>query len=130
MANVFLATMLFILSVTMFSFSTSYGALERSFQGVDETFVSQCINATDSYMPFFDFEKFNDLVNEYLIINLDRYKPMLSYHFECDSIDGYYEEGEYRATYVTFALNGSFLSSYNYSNFSSFYIKGGDSIYG
>ena len=130
MANVFLATLLFILSVTMFSFSSSYGALDRTFECFDETFAAQCINAIDASQPFFDKDVLNQNTYAFFKNNLDQYKPMIKYTWDIEYLNGFYEDDVYHLTAFDVSLDGSFLSSYHYRNVSSFYIKEGEAIYG
>ncbi len=130
MANTFLATLLFILSVTMFSFSSSYGALDRTFDCFDETFASQCINAIDASRPFFDKDVLLENASVFFRNNLDQYKPMLKYTWDIEYLNGFYEDDVYYLTAFDVSLDGSFLSSCHYRNVSSFYIKEGDAIYG
>ncbi len=130
MANMLLATMLFILSVTMFSFSVSYGALDRTFQGLDENVFRQAVNVMDASKPFFDEHVVESTVKTYLKTNLDMYKPMLKYSFMTEPLDGFYEEGVWRTTWIDITFYGDFLSTYHYESVSSFYIKEGEAIYG
>lgn len=130
MANMLIATLLFVLSITIFSFSTSFGALERTFLGIDEVFMKQTINATDCSQPYFNTETLESNLESHFSLNLDRYYPMLAYSYTCEYLDGFYEYGEYHLTSVNITLSGSFLSTYKYENTAWFYIKEGESNYG
>lgn len=108
MGNIFIGMLLFILSLSMFSFSTLYGAVDRTFTGLDEVVLRKGVDVITLDDPYFDATLTSKYIREYLKENLKRYEPYVSYIYQIDYGDEFKFDGVYYPTSVDLWFSAKF----------------------
>lgn len=128
MANIFIGMLLFIASISMFSFSTLYGAVDRTFTGLDDVIIREGVNVVSLYRPYFDTKLTSKYIREYFDVNLDRYRPHVSYLYQIEYGDEFKDEGIYYPTSVNVWFQAKF-GGYVYTDELTYRITEGELYY-
>ena len=129
MANIFIGMLLFMASLSMFSFSTLYGAVDRTFTGLDEVVLREGVNIVSLYQPYFDTTLTSKYIREYFTVNLDRYTPFVSSIYQIEYGDEFRSDGIYYPTSVNVWFQAKF-SGYKYTDEITYRITEGELYYG
>lgn len=125
MPNIIIASFLFIASISMFSFSTLYGAIDRTFNGLDEVTLREGIDYTTLDRPYFASWLTTSYVEDYFKVNLKSYEKELKYTVKMKYDKAFFFEGGYFPQQVNISFQATF-GMYKYTNSVSYQIVKGE----
>lgn len=128
MPNIIIGAMLFIASISMFSFSTLAGAVDRTFKGLDEVVLREGIDTISQDRPFFDKTLTTTYLLEYFSTNLKPYEHQIKYSLDI-TFELEFKVGDvYYPTQIDLWFQASF-SGYKYTDEIIYRIAEGELYY-